>query len=196
MYEESFQMPFLVKCPSVIKSGTVCNDIVSNVDFAATWLDLAKVRVPSYMQGNSFLESLKSVPRPLSDKTVAYHRYWMHRDIFHNAYAHYGCRNKRYKIIFWYNEGLGQPGTKIGGEEKEWELFDCQEDPLELFNVWSELAYAQAREEMVRALEDKMEEIGDVPAHPIGLSGNELAALCVAEENEGIQLAKENQKNL
>jgi arylsulfatase A-like enzyme len=196
MYEESFQMPFLLKHPKIIHPGSACNDIVSNVDFAATWLDLAGVRIPSYMQGVSFLNSLQGIPRKVDDKTVAYHRYWMHGDVFHNAYAHYGCRNKRYKIIFWYNEGLEQPGTRIGGEEQEWELFDCREDPLELFNVWSEPSYAQAREEMVRALEGKMEEIGDVPVHPIGKSANELAAVYASVRNEGIQIAKANQKNI
>lgn len=196
MYEESFQMPFLVRHPKVIKAGSICNDIVSNVDFAPTWLELADLRVPSYMQGESFLSSLKSIPRPSDDKTVAYHRYWMHRDQFHNAYAHYGCRNHRYKIIFWYNEGLEQPGTLAGGEEQEWELYDCREDPLELFNVWSEPAYAKAREEMVRALETKMEEIGDEPAHPVGLPAVKLAALYSNTTSEGLQLAKANQKNL
>lgn len=196
MYEESFQMPFLVKYPNVIKPGTVCNDIISNVDFAATWLDLADLRIPSYMQGSSFLNLLQGTPRPKTDDTVAYHRYWMHGDVFHNAYAHYGCRNKRYKIIFWYNEGLDQPGTRPGGEEQEWELFDCQEDPLELFNVWTEPSYRQAREEMLRALEEKMEEIGDVPAHAVGLRADDLAALYTNTSSVGIQLAKANQSNI
>jgi arylsulfatase A-like enzyme len=196
MYEESFQMPFLVRHPQVIKAGSICNDIISNVDFAATWLDLAGLRVPSYVQGTSFLPSLKGIASSSINTTVAYHRYWMHRDDFHNAYAHYGCRNHRYKIIFWYNEGLGQPGTKAGGEEQEWELFDCQEDPLELFNVWYDDKYAQAREEMVRALEDKMADIGDVPAHPVGLPAADLVTLYANTNIDGIKEAKANQKNL
>lgn len=189
-------MPFLVKYPRLIKPGAINNDIISNVDFAPTWLELAGLRIPSYMQGTSFLDSLNGTPGTASDITVAYHRYWMHRDCFHNAYAHYGCRNHRYKIIFWYNEGLDQPGTMIGGEEQEWELFDCKEDPLELFNIWNEPSYAQAREQMVRALERKMEEIGDVPAHPVGLPAGELAYLYPNSANEKLSLAKENQKNL
>lgn len=67
-------MPFLIRWPEVIKPGSVCNDIISNVDFAATWLAAAGLRIPSYMQGDSFLPSLQGIPRAPDDSTVAYHR--------------------------------------------------------------------------------------------------------------------------
>lgn len=71
------------------------------------------------------------------------------------------------------------PGCGPSDPEKEWELFDCEADPLELFNLWSseEAALPDVRERMVRLLEAKMEEIGDTPAHPVGLSGDELKAM-------------------
>lgn len=40
-------MPFLARLPSRIKPGTVCNDIVSNVDFAPLMLDYAGINIPS-----------------------------------------------------------------------------------------------------------------------------------------------------
>ncbi|ORY84127.1 alkaline-phosphatase-like protein [Leucosporidium creatinivorum] len=197
IYEESFQMPFLIKWPEVIKPGSVCNDIISNVDFAATWLEAAGVRIPSYMQGESFLSSLQGVPRAPDDTTVAYHRYWMHRDMIHDAYAHYGIRNHKYKLIYWYNEGFDLPGTGKGGQEREWELFDCDEDPLELFNVWcsTDPKYLEAREQMVRALNVKMEEIGDTPVHDPSASAAELAKRDAAFEGSNIA-AKANEKNM
>lgn len=48
----------------------------------------------------------------------------------HDCYAHYGVRNQRFKLIYWYNQGFDLPGTKAGGQEKEWELFDCEKDTL------------------------------------------------------------------
>ncbi|KAK7919943.1 alkaline phosphatase-like protein [Apiospora marii] len=143
MYEESFQMPFLVRYPREIKAGSVCDDIISNVDFAPTFLDLAG---------------------------VAYHRYWMHNDVIHHAYAHYGVRDRRYKLIYWYCEDLGLEGARPspGGEEgrdKEWELFDCEKDPLELFNVYHDPGYEEVVAMMTRKLEEKMAEIGDEPVH-------------------------------
>lgn len=164
MYEESFQMPFLIRYPAEIAAGSVCNDIICNADFAPTFLDFANLRVPTYMQGVSFRSLLKG-NTPEDWQQVAYHRYWMHNDIIHQAYAHYGVRNQRYKLIFWYNEDLDVEGARPGGEEKEWELFDCDKDPLELFNVYNEPRYQDVVGEMTRLLELKMEEIGDEPVH-------------------------------
>ena len=68
-------------------------------------------------------------------------------------------------MIYWYNEGYNLPGTNHGGEDREWELFDCQVDPLELFNVYSDPKYREVLQEMMAALEQKMAEIGDEPEH-------------------------------
>ncbi|KAL4771844.1 alkaline-phosphatase-like protein [Aspergillus nidulans var. acristatus] len=164
MYEESFQMPFLIRYPREIAPGSVCDDIICNVDFAPTFLDLAGLRIPTYMQGLSF-RALLQQKTPVDWQQVAYHRYWMHRDIIHEAYAHYGVRDQRYKLIYWYNEDFGLEGTRRGGQEREWELFDCEKDPLELFNCYNDPEYADVVARMTRLLEEKMEEIGDEPVH-------------------------------
>ncbi|KAI0410297.1 arylsulfatase B [Xylaria grammica] len=166
MYEESFQMPFLVRYPAGIQAGTTCDNIICNVDFAPTFLDYAQLPVPSYMQGASF-KALLGGATPEDWQQIAYHRYWMHNDIIHHAYAHYGVRDQRYKLIYWYNDDLGMKGARPGGEEyREWELFDCREDPLELFNVYHEPGYIDVVERMTRLLELKMVQIGDTPVHP------------------------------
>jgi arylsulfatase A-like enzyme len=169
MYEESFQMPFLIRYPDLIAPGTVCDSIVCNVDFAPTFLSLAGgLRIPTYMQGVSFLPLLKSRGEAPPDwQQVAYHRYWMNNDEIHNAMAHYGVRDQRYKLIYWYNDDLGVEGARPATTvtDREWELFDCDEDPLELFNVYSEAKYQDVVRHMTRLLEDKMEEIGDDPVH-------------------------------
>lgn len=164
MYEESFQMPFVARFPREIPAGSVCTDIASNVDFAPTFLDLADLPIPNYMQGVSLRPILRG-ERPADWQQYAYHRYWMHRDVFHNTYAHYGVRNHRYKLIYWYNQDYGLPGTRPGGEPPEWELFDCEKDPLELFNCYHQPEYQAVVEQMTQALEAKMREIGDDPAH-------------------------------
>ena len=157
-------MPFLVRYTAEIAAGEVCKNVVCNVDFAATFLDMAGLTIPSYMQGRSFRPLLNStVPDDWSD--VAYHRYWMHRDPDHNAYSHYGIRNQRYKLIYWYNEGYDLPGTNHGGEDREWELYDCEKDPLELFNVYADPTYKDVVTDMTAQLDRKMAEIGDEPEH-------------------------------
>lgn len=157
-------MPLLIRYPKEIKGGSVCNDIVSNVDFAPTWLDLASYTRPSYMQGYSFRKLLQG-QTPKDWQTVAYHRYWMHNDSPHECRAHYGVRNQRYKIIYWYNQDFGLPGTRPGGEPPEWELFDCEEDPLELLNQYGNPKYTHVVKEMTALLEAKMAEIGDIWEH-------------------------------
>ncbi|CEF71861.1 unnamed protein product [Fusarium graminearum] len=166
MYEESFQMPFMIRYPREITPKSVCGDIICNVDFAPTFLDFANTRIPTYMQGVSF-RSLVQGKTPSDWQQVAYHRYWMHRDVIHEAYAHYGVRDQRYKLIYWYNEGFGLEGTREGGQEREWELFDCQEDPLELFNCYKDPEYVDVVRRMTQMLEDKMAEIGDEPVHKL-----------------------------
>ncbi|WIJ27012.1 sulfatase [Devosia sp. RR2S18] len=164
MYEESLQMPFLIRYPAGIKPGAVSKRIATNVDFAPTFLDYARAPVPSYMQGTSM--------RPLLEGTVgedwqnlAYHRYWMHKDYYHNAFAHYGVRDECYKLIYWYNNDLDQPGARGGEEPPEWELFDCARDPRELNNLAGDPAYAETFEAMLSKLDAKMAEIGDIPEH-------------------------------
>ncbi len=163
------KVPFLARLPGEIGAGTTCDAIVSNVDFAPTFLDLAGVPIPSYMQGRSARGTIAGqVPGDLPKE--AYHRYWMHKDESHNAFAHYGLRDHRYKLIYWYNDDLDQPGAHPSVDEQpEWELFDCEKDPLELFNVYDDPAYAEVRAEMTRKLDARMLEIGDIPEHrPFG----------------------------
>ena len=164
IYEQSLQMPFLIRYPEKIMPAQICSSICCNVDFAPTFLDLAGLRIPSYMQGRSLMPILKG-SEPENWPQIAYHRYWMHRDPDHNAYAHYGIRTQSYKLIYWYNEGYDLPGTNQGGQDREWELFDCKEDPLELFNVFSDPNYQEVVAMMKTALQKKMIEIGDEPEH-------------------------------
>lgn len=166
IYEESFQMPFLMRYPKEIKAGTVNTDMTCNVDFAPTWLDYAGTVIPNYMQGRSFRQNLRGeTPDDWTD--IAYQRYWMNRDNPHNVYAHYGIRNERYKLIYWYDQDLGQPGAQPGEGKAEWELFDLEKDPLELFNLAADPEYADVMTDMRRRLDAEMLRIGDVPVHRI-----------------------------
>ena len=59
MYEESLRMPFIVRWPDVIKPGSVNIDLVQNLDFAQTFLEIAGVQQPNDMQGRSLVPLLK-----------------------------------------------------------------------------------------------------------------------------------------
>jgi arylsulfatase A-like enzyme len=164
MYEESLQMPLLARLPGSIPAGRITRDISCNVDFAPTFLDYAGIAKPSYMQGTS-LRSVFEGNTPKDWDQLAYHRYWMHNDIIHGAWAHYGVRDQRYKLIYWYNDDLGQLGARPNGAPPEWELFDCEKDPYEINNLADDPAYAGVFEMMIAKLDRKMADIGDVPEH-------------------------------
>ena len=166
MYEESFQMPFIMRYPAEIKPQSVNEDMACNVDFAPTFLDYAGLPIPDYMQGVS-LRPILAGNTPDDWQDCAYHRYWMHKDDDHNAYAHYGIRTKDYKLIYWYNDALDQPGANANDDDEPpaWELFDCRADPLELNNVYYETAYQPVVSQMTAKLDAKMKQIKDRPAH-------------------------------
>ena len=164
IYEESFQMPFLIRYPGQIPAQSQCDEMACNVDFAPTFLDYAGLPRTSAMQGHS-LRPLFEQKVPDDWQEVAYHRYWMHRDPDHNAFAHYGIRTKEFKLIYWYNDGYNIEGTMTGDEPPEWELFDLKADPQELYNCYHDAGYQDTVRMMTELLDKKMDEIGDIKAH-------------------------------
>jgi arylsulfatase A-like enzyme len=160
MYEESLKMPFLVRCPAVVKPGTVTDGMILNVDFAPTFLAAAGLNVPPDMQGRSFLPLLRG-ERPADWRTAMYYRYY-HYPQDHRVQPHYGVRTERYKLIFF---------NKIN----QWELFDLQKDPHELKNVYADPAYAETvktlKAEMYRLkkeLKDENQFENELPKNGVG----------------------------
>jgi arylsulfatase A-like enzyme len=52
-YATAFRIPLLVRWPKRVKAGGVTDSLVSSVDLAPTILDLAGLRIPAQMQGDS-----------------------------------------------------------------------------------------------------------------------------------------------
>jgi len=159
MYEESLRMPFILRHPQEVKPGSVCDDIVLNVDFAELFLDLAGIPIPEDLQGRSFRPLLRG-ETPADWQQSMYYRYWMHV-AHHNVYAHYGVRTKRHKLIYYYADGLGQPGSEGEVFEPEWELFDLEKDPCELSSVYGDPEYADVVAELTDELHRLQEKVGD-----------------------------------
>lgn len=175
MYEESLKMPFILRYPPEVKPGSVNDDIIVNVDFPALFLDLAGVPIPAHFQGRSFRPLLRGSTPPDWPQAM-YYRYWMNQ-AHHNVAAHYGIRTHKYKLIYYYYDGCGQPGTEqpiergmketfsLAGIEPEWELFDLEKDPRELHSVYHDPAYAGVVRELTDELHRIQDEIGDQRYH-------------------------------
>jgi arylsulfatase A-like enzyme len=164
MYEESVEMPLLIRYPRLIAPGAVTDDIVVNVDFAPTFLHLAGIPVPDFMQGRSFVDLLGGTT-PDDWPRSMYYRYWMHRDDAHNIWAHYGVRTRTHKLIYFYNDPMGQRGAHGPVDPPEWELYDLVADPLEVNNVYGVAGYEAITAELRTELRRIQLEVGDAP-HP------------------------------
>jgi arylsulfatase A-like enzyme len=165
MYEESLRMPFLMRYPREIAAGQVCDGMILNVDFAQTFLDCVALHADERMQGSSF-RPLMGGDAPGGWQTSMYYRYWMHL-AHHHVYAHYGVRTLRHKLIYYYADGMDQPGSADETKEPEWELFDLELDPMELNSVYHDPAYADVVAHLKAELERLQRGVGDEPYdHP------------------------------
>lgn len=129
IFEESLRTPLLVRWPGVIRPGSVNRDLVSNLDFAETFLDAAGAPVPETMQGRS-LRPLLEGRRPPDWRTSFYYQYFEF-PLPHRVRPHYGVVTDRYKLVRF--SGVGEDST---------ELYDRETDPLELRNVLGQPGYA------------------------------------------------------
>lgn len=120
MYEESMRVPLLVWCPEIISPNTKVASMIQNIDVAPTILQLAGIKKPDQMQGESFAPLLEGKEVPWRNQ-VFYEYYW--EDAFPQTPSIFGVRTDRYKYIF--NHGMW--GIN--------ELYDLQSDPHEVYNL-------------------------------------------------------------
>lgn len=144
MYEEPLRMPFVIKYPKEIAGGTRNKDLIMNVDFASLLADYAGITPPDGAQGRSFRENLKG-NTPEDWRESVYYRYWTHHEI---RPAHFGIRNDRYKLIFFYGNKLDATGSEDKPTTPSWEFFDLQADPKENQNKYNDPAYADIIKQM------------------------------------------------
>jgi arylsulfatase A-like enzyme len=151
MLEESLRMPFLARYPKLIKPGSVNKEMLLNVDFAPTFLDLAGLKTPPDMQGVSAKPLLEG-KKPKNWRQSMYYRYWMHLGGGHTVTAHYGVRTHTHKLIYYYGKALGSKGAVDQDTPPEWELFDLKKDPREMKNVYGDPAYAKVQAQLTAEL--------------------------------------------
>ncbi len=139
MYEESLNTPLLMRLPDGYKRRGDVTEMVQNIDYAPTFLDMAGAKIPSDIQGESLVPLLKG------EKTIGkwrdaiyYHFYEFPAE--HMVKRHYGVRTNRYKLIHFYND------------IDEWEMFDLKNDPQEMHNIYNDPAYAKVQKDMHKKL--------------------------------------------
>ena len=140
MYEESARMPLVVRWPAAVKPSAVCEALVTNCDFAPTFLDLAGLPPSPEMQGRSLVPLLRG-EQPEDWRTAFYYRYY-HDPGDHNTRAHYGIRTATHKLIYFWRKD-------------QWECYDLVADPQEMHNIYEDPAAAEA----VAGLKEQLKEL-------------------------------------
>ena len=153
MYEPALRVPLLVRYPRRVAAAQVEGRPAVNIDIAPTLLDFAGVDAPDQMQGRSLRPLLEGRPPDDWRDSILYSYYensWAFREMAreqmtdpsfqywtpHRVSPHRGVRTDRYKLIEYYGEG------------DYWELFDLQEDPDELRNLYAEPGHADLVQEL------------------------------------------------
>ena len=90
------------------------------------------------MQGTSLVPLMKG-QKPADWRESVYYHYHEFPGA-HSVAKHIGVRNDRYKLVYYY-------------ETDEWELFDLEEDPLEMKSVYGAVEYAEIEEGLKKELE-------------------------------------------
>ncbi len=141
IFEESLRTPLLVRWPGVTAPGSVSGEIVSNLDFAPTFLDAAGLPVPEAIQGRSLRPVLGGkVPE---DWRKSFYYHYTEFPLPHRVSPHEGVVTQQFKLVHFK-----KPGTDY------WELYDRKEDPQELRDFHGDPKYAEVigelRTEMAR----------------------------------------------
>lgn len=112
--------------------------MVQNIDYAPTFLDLAGAPIPEDIQGVSLLPLLRGENPADWRKSLYYHFYEYPAE--HMVKRHYGVRTERYKLIHFYND------------IDVWELYDMQEDPNEMHNIFGKPGTEEITAELMKEL--------------------------------------------
>ena len=138
MYDLITQIPLIVWSPGRFPAGHVVDSLCQQMDLGPTILDLAGLEIPSTMEAVTMLPALEGNP-------------WEGRDYVYAEQAKDGIlthadfmtmvRNDKWKLVHFLDESYGQ-------------LFDLQNDPREVNNLWDDEASVEAKRVMLSELRE------------------------------------------
>lgn len=146
MYEESLRTPILMRYPKEIPAGSEVDALIQNLDFAPTFLDYAGAPIPEDLQGISFRNIINQKTSVWRD--AIYYTYYEYPSV-HMVKRHYGVRTDRYKLMHFYYD------------IDEWEMYDLEKDPDEMFNIYGQPEYAPVQQQLHARLSELREQYGD-----------------------------------
>ena len=146
-YDEAARVPFLMRWKSVLDEGGVSDICFNTVDIMPTLLSLMDLGIPKEVEGFNFKDALRG-KAGTAEPEGALMMGTGATAIFEDGHEWRAFRTKRYT----YAQYLSDTSEL---------LFDNIKDPLQMKNLVSDPAYAGTRQELQRAMLNKMGEIED-----------------------------------
>ncbi|BDS07935.1 hypothetical protein NT6N_29750 [Oceaniferula spumae] len=153
MFEQSMKMPFLIRWPGKVTAGSKPEAMIQNIDYAPTFMEVAGLKAPAEVQGESMLPVLTGAKKQHHESL--YYAYY-ERGV-HSVPQHFGVRTATHKLMYF-------PVTD------EWNMFDLEKDPDEMKDVYGNPEYAAVRQEL-RAEYDRIRKKYDAPDYSSHIPG-------------------------
>ncbi len=130
MFEESFRMPFVIRWPGHVQPGTRAKQLIQNIDYAPTFLEIAGLSPPNNLHGKSMVPLFSEGSEWRKSLYYAYYELGEHA-----VPQHFGVRTDRHKLIYF-------------PMSTEWNLFDLEIDPNEMRSLHAEPDYESKLKEL------------------------------------------------
>ncbi|TKG94959.1 DUF4976 domain-containing protein [Puteibacter caeruleilacunae] len=126
LYEGGIREPLIINWPGSGNNGTICNDIVSSIDFFPTFIEMAKLHKSSSIKidGTSLVKLMKG--EHLSRETLFWH--YPHYHTGSGMRPASAMRKGNYKLILWYEQ-------QLMNRKDSAELYDLSNDIAEQHNL-------------------------------------------------------------
>jgi arylsulfatase A-like enzyme len=132
-YEDMIKVPFIARVPGQANAGTQTDAMLSLVDMPQTWLSFCGLPAPRTMVGADQSSVMTGEVESVRDHIVVENHH-QPTTIHVKTYV-----DTRYKLTVYWNRDYG-------------ELFDLQEDPGEVRNLWDDEAFAALKAGLVMKL--------------------------------------------
>lgn len=123
-YEESLKVPFIMRFPGIMEGGTTRDTLTAPVDFFPSLCKLCNIPIPRTIEGHDLSDSWRGKPGAFEQEAVLTMNFSLLYDWFSDGLEWRGVRTKKHSYAGWLN------GKK--------ELFDIENDPLEMNNLASD----------------------------------------------------------
>lgn len=180
-FNGGLKTPLIMYMPGHIKSGAVCNDLISNIDFLPTICDITGSQQPKLK-----IDGVDFVPYLTGQTSVPARQYLC---FYFNTNSLEAVTDGQFKMIFphaynsyeVYAPGMdGQPGRTARKEITETELYNLRQDPGERRNVID--LFPEKAAELLKVADEIRAELGDDLTGAVGTGRRKPARLPETEQ--------------